>query len=228
LNKKFCVLYADSVQLVNFEPKKSVEFTMIDAQLDTLGNITAATYTHSASGFYAAMLRRRLKLEQEKTILKGIEKATPDWEIRDFKIDASNSETIKLNYSFSQRDLNPVLDRLVLSPLLCEMMSDHHFKASERLYPVDFGYAFENITIVKFTIPTKFVIHYLPENAAIKLPNNGGKFSYIVEASEGSILVKSQMLLNHAIYPPNEYKALKQLYDTELRKHAEQIILKKM
>ncbi len=228
LNKKFCVLYQDSINVIDFEPKKSIEYTEINVQLDSLGNISVGDYKNTASGYNGLSLKQRLDLEQEKGILKAIVNAIPNWDIRNFKIDTSSTDAIKLTYSFSDREVNDAsANRYLISPLLCEKMVVRHFKAPESIYPVDFAYPREYIAIVKFTLPKGFSVAQLPENISMKLPNNGGKYAYIIEVADGYIQVKSHLILNRTIYPPEEYKALKQVYDTKLKKHEELMILKR-
>ncbi|TYZ11988.1 hypothetical protein FY528_06470 [Hymenobacter lutimineralis] len=76
-------------------------------------------------------------------------------------------------------------------------------------------------------MPTGYEVEELPKSAAITLPDNGGRFQYVVAPTAGGLQVVSRISFNKAAYSAEEYANLREFYSLIVAKHAERIVLKK-
>jgi len=116
---------------------------------------------------------------------------------------------------------------IYLTPLAMWRISENPFKLEKREYPVDFGSPFDKVHSVKIVIPDGYVVEELPQSKAIALPNGMAKFLFNTSQLGNTINVISNFQINRAMYVPQEYDALRELYAQAVAKHAEQIVLKK-
>jgi hypothetical protein len=119
-------------------------------------------------------------------------------------------------------------ERIYFNPVMYNPQKENPFKNPERKFPVDFGALIEETNIVSYTIPTGYMVEEMPKSAKIALPDDGGRFTYIVGVSEeGKISISSKVALKKTMYFAEEYEVLRKFYDQIVQKHAEQIVLKK-
>jgi hypothetical protein len=67
----------------------------------------------------------------------------------------------------------------------------------------------------------------MPKSVSYRLPDNSVSISYALETSDNAIRILYRRNINKLVFLPTEYKDLKEIYDQMIKKHAEQIILKK-
>jgi len=137
------------------------------------------------------------------------------------------SESVKEQHEFTYTEGFGDATILYINPLIHLRIDENPFRLEERVYPVDFGKATERTLICKINIPENFIADELPKPKIILLPNNGGKFTYNVQAMGNIINVVSILTINQSLFSQMEYKSLREFYDLVVAKHAEQIVLKK-
>jgi hypothetical protein len=77
-------------------------------------------------------------------------------------------------------------------------------------------------------IPDGYVIDELPKSIIVKLNEAGdGQFEYRIAESGGTISMRSRIQLKRAYYKPAEYEMLREFFNLVVKKHNEQIVLKK-
>ena len=117
-------------------------------------------------------------------------------------------------------------DFIYLPPVLFSHFMDNPFKLKERLYPVDFPYPFMEQYILKLKLPENYSVEALPKSAHFALPDNAGGFQFsAVDKGNGQISVSSRIYINQLKYFPDEYPAIKELFDLAAEKFGEQIVL---
>lgn len=118
-------------------------------------------------------------------------------------------------------------DRISFNPFFLDPLTENPFKLNERSYPVDLGAASETRLTVVLNYPAKFEVASRPESVGMQLPLNGGQY-LINSIAEGGQLTFSQVLrLNRAIYQPNEYPYIKELFNKIMQSQKSEIIFKK-
>ncbi len=109
-----------------------------------------------------------------------------------------------------------------------EGYKENPFKSAERFYPVEMPYAMDEIYIFNMIIPEGYVLDELPQSIIIKLNEEGdGRFEYRISEAEGTISMRSRIELKRTYYAPDEYEMLREFFDLIVKKHNEQIVLKK-
>jgi hypothetical protein len=135
--------------------------------------------------------------------------------------------TEKYEISISNK-VNQIGNELYILPLLYNQNLNNPFKADERKYPIDFGYRIDRTVITNITIPDGYSVSALPSPSILKLQGAGG--SYMFEAVQfGQVIrVTSKFSITKTLFLPEEYPALRELYNQVIKKQSEPIILKKI
>jgi Domain of Unknown Function with PDB structure (DUF3857) len=175
--------------------------------------------------------RRKFVKEGKEKYIEEYKKKATNWQIDKTELenldDVTNSFVRKHDLTVS--DLATVAgERIYFNPIMYNPQKENPFKNPERKFPVDFGALIEETTIANYNIPEGYVVEEMPKSAKIALPDDGGRFTYIIGISaEGKISISSKVSLKKTMYFAEEYETLRKFYDQIVQKHAEQIVLKK-
>jgi hypothetical protein len=230
LNSRLCVLLKDTLRLAPIIPAKSTSVIIIDAQLDSLSQKISGQFVKTCNAYYSLDNRKDILEYGEKELLKEYNDKNPDWQIRKFYIENKDKsfEKFKLSFDFEDDVDNTKKEAVAIIPFFAEVISENPFKEKDRIYPINLFYPFDKIMLLKIKIPSGFNVSELPKSKSIILPNQAGKFSYIVEQDDSMISIKSQITISRTSFNPNEYESLKAFYDQIILKHAEQIVFKRI
>lgn len=116
---------------------------------------------------------------------------------------------------------------LIFNPMLYFAVTENPFKLPERKYPVNFPYPFEKNYIIKFTIPEGYSVDQMPKNEVISLPENFGKITFSSVVTGDILMVSCKFSILQSLFPFDKYSFIKQYFDILVRKHQEQVVLKK-
>ena len=119
-------------------------------------------------------------------------------------------------------------DMMYISPLTTSQQEENPFKLKDRAYPVDYGYAQDKFHYLKLTIPAGFSLESVPESLNISLPEEGGNYIYEVKQTGDFLTIIGHLKIHRSFYTPDEYPALRKLYDLMTAKQAEQLVFKKL
>lgn len=157
------------------------------------------------------------------------------WQVEDFQLsevkenglDQSDRPFVtKMKINTTEAAIQ-VDDFIYLSPMLYTYFGDNPFKVQERKFPVDFPYPFRQKLITKIEIPTSYIVEELPEKAQVKLSEDAGNFTYNIAQQGNHIQITCDIQVNQVVYYPEQYPAIKQMFDQIAEKLGEQIVLKK-
>lgn len=133
---------------------------------------------------------------------------------------------IIITYDFKMSEAKA--DVIYINPMFGEGYGKNLFKSAERSYPVEMPYATDQTYVFNMSIPEEYTIDELPKSMILKLNENGdGKFEYLISESNGSISMRSRVQLKRANFSPGEYDLLREFFNEIVKKHNEQIVLKK-
>ncbi len=119
-------------------------------------------------------------------------------------------------------------DKILFNPLLDERIASNKYTLENRQYPVNYNYPIAEVYTFTYTVPEGFQVESLPKSAALKLPDNSFAITYNIQNSGNIITMEYKRTINKIQFLPAEYKSLKGLYDELVKKHSEQVILKKI
>jgi hypothetical protein len=159
---------------------------------------------------------------------KSQSKQWGNFEVTDFSYQAVDSlekpfvEEYGLTFS---EEMNA--DVLYFSPFLIDRWQKNPFRSSKRNYPVDFGAALEEITLLEFEFPPAYEIDELPKSAALTLPQNGGRYLFNMTSLGNKIQMTSNLTLSKSVYSSDEYFLVRELFSRVVQNQQQQIVLKK-
>ena len=116
---------------------------------------------------------------------------------------------------------------IYLNPFMVERWETNPFKSKERQYPVDFGAPLETTFMLTLEYPEEFTVDELPINAAVGLPQNGGRYLFNLTNLGNKISMTSIVNLSKTVYSSGEYPALRELYNRIVQLHQSQIVFKR-
>jgi hypothetical protein len=192
--------------------------------------------TGSISGSYDgyAGLAYRNTLESEKSTgdyIKKLQENTKGLTINKYSItDQENiykpvSDTLQTEITENSELIG---DKIMFRPLLFEVMDKNRYTLEERKYPVNYSYPISEQYIFTYTIPEGYTVESLPPSVSLKMPDSSVSVSYTIKKADNKIKLEYSLNVNKILFLPDEYKALKDFYDQVVKKHAEQVILRKI
>jgi hypothetical protein len=114
------------------------------------------------------------------------------------------------------------------TPLLFERTKENPFKLEDRKFPVDFGYATEEIYRLTIDLPKNYQLDKAPKNEKVILPDESASFSFIFASDGSKMMITSKITVKKPVYTNEEYTYLRELFKNIVRKQSEQIVLKKI
>ncbi|MGN8069146.1 DUF3857 domain-containing protein [Mucilaginibacter sp. 22184] len=117
--------------------------------------------------------------------------------------------------------------RLVFNPFFWEKRTTNPFKLAERDYPVDWGMASDNRMVLNMHLPAQYAIETPPQVVAFALPNNGGMFATNFDSHDNEFSFSNITRFTKAIYFPEEYPYLKELYNKIVLTEKTDMVFKK-
>lgn len=227
LNGKGFIISEESPGWVSLSAPKSKIYANAELNFSSAGELTGKI-SITNDGYDAYALRRAYLKKGEADYIKDFSHGH-SWEISksSFENIKNISESVKEQHEFTHTESFGDAGILYINPLVHLQVDKNPFKLEERIYPVDFGKATERTLICKINIPENFVADELPKPKIVMLPNNGGKFTYNVQAMGNTINVISILTINQSLFSQVEYKSVREFFNLVVAKHAEQIVLKK-
>ncbi|WP_454803016.1 DUF3857 domain-containing transglutaminase family protein [Mucilaginibacter phyllosphaerae] len=117
--------------------------------------------------------------------------------------------------------------RMAFNPVIIDKLTNNPFKLQERSYPVDLGMPSSSRYILTMNLPEDYVIESSPQNVAISLPNQGGKFLTDVSSDGSRVIYSNVVQFNKSVYATEEYPYLKELYSKIIASEKAEIVFKK-
>ncbi len=180
------------------------------------------------SNLMAINYRNKKGDKDEDDLISDIEAENDDIEILNFR--ASNVDNLLKPvvemYKFEKEDgVELIADKMYITPLLFLATDENPFKLESREYPVDFGTPWQDKIVTSITIPDGYNVESVPEEVAIGLRDDLGKFIYSVKMSGNKIQVTSLFEINSGVVSATYYSELKGLFKELVAKQTEKIVL---
>jgi len=118
-------------------------------------------------------------------------------------------------------------DKIIFQPLLFERIEKNHYTLEDRKYPVNFNYPISETYVFEYTIPQGYEVESLPQSKVFKMHDSSINATYNVQSADNKISVLFKRDINKILFLPEDYANLKEIFNQFVKKHSEQIILKK-
>jgi hypothetical protein len=189
------------------------------------GKIRRQISNHNALSFR----QKYLDLTTEN-YLEKLEANHKNIEVSDYKRE-NGIEILKPiieTYAFKDtKSLEIIGNKMYLSPLIFDNVSENPFKQEKREYPVDFGYPMFDKFNINIDIPEGYTVETLPAAANLAMPENMGSFKYLISNTGNKIQVQITTEINTAIVTADYYESLKEFFKRMIDKQNEKIVLVK-
>jgi hypothetical protein len=208
--------------------QRYVNYHQVQLTMDERGGLKGKV--HQETGGYAGADHRETLLKKgEKKFMEDMAKTHEGWTIPNyaFKELETLHKPLTLDYEFTAPGADAPAATLYLNLVRQFSAERNPFVHEERRFPVDFAAPMDETLVFNITLPAGYEPEEMPKSAAVKLPEDGGLFTYQVATTPGNIQIMSRMNLRRAVYSAEEYTYLREFYSRMLAKHAEQIVLKK-
>ncbi len=206
--------------------EKAQEMRMFDVSID--GNKMNAKYSYLAGGYIASSIRQELKNDGKEKFIQALKKANSELDIKDVLFEEIENLEGNLKIGFNYAEEFEKEEIIYFNPMLLEgKITNNPFKSLTREYPIDFTKPIEVSYYLNFDIPAGYMVSETPKNLVVNLPDNEGKFSYLINVANGKLQISSKVIIKKTFFLSEEYEKLKQFYDKIVEKHSEQVVLKK-
>jgi hypothetical protein len=230
LNGVAVVILPTDYKIIEIIPnERNTELQSATMTLDDEG-LLKGTLMGSYAGYNGWYAKEEYKDQGEEKYLKEIKEEKTGWNIikATFSNQNSPTEAMKAEYELEISDQATVAGNMIyLKPMLTEGLTSNPFKTETRLFPIDFAMPLDETFLANITIPEGYEVAEKPESIAMSIPNNGGRFIYSVVVDGNLIKLNSRINIRKPVYVAEEYETLKNFYAHIIKKHAEQIVLKK-
>ncbi len=215
--------------IYSIKPQKALNRYSLKANLTADGSMSGkymARYTnHSAYVF-----RNKAKDKDDETQITNRESTFSGVEIDEYlvkNIDTHEGPVVEsFDYEFEE-GVDIIGDKMYLTPTLFLKTDENPFKLEKREFPVDFGFPVIDKYRFEISIPEGYVVESLPKPIAMALPEELGKFKYVIDNKNGKITLSITFDLNKAIVSSLHYGALKEYFNQIITKETEQVVLSK-
>jgi hypothetical protein len=215
---------------VDFTPdslleKKVTTFFVVSNEKGNLsGNV------QQIPGYYESYrLRSAIKEKGTPELVNEIKKGfNGETEIKDLFIDSLNNYDgpVTIRYDFDSKMAG---DEIVyINPMFGEGYKENPFKSVERFYPVEMPYTIDETFQLQMQLPAGYEVDELPQQLVVKLnEHDDGVFEYRITESNGTISLRSRLRIKRSLFEPDEYSKLREFFSIVVKKHSEQVVLKK-
>ncbi len=203
--------------------------TIVFAQLSAEGALTGRF--ESLDGGYSGLFDRRELQEGKKEkdyIQEGWLKQLTGAQLDSFEISQRDSVAAPLltKAHFSSTDHAQVSgDNIYFMPMLFGRREENPFKRPERTFPVDFAYTRKLMYTANIVLPEGYVVQEIPRNLVLEVPSQGVQFRRSCAVEGNTLQFTTQTHIRKVRFEPQEYKALRELFDRIVAAHAEQVVL---
>jgi hypothetical protein len=225
------VIDTESPAAVYFYPDSLIEqktTTVFVAADERQPGMLAGEFS-SQLGYYESLsIRDELKENGKDILLKRIKNSYGmDVDIRNINIDPIKIKDQPLSITYGFVFDSKAEGTMYVNPMLTLAITENYFKSAERAYPVEMPYASDEIYVFNLEIPKGYRVEEIPKSAKVKLNEIDGFFEYLVDVDEDVVRLRSRIKINKATFPPEDYQSLRDFFGFVVKKHAEQIVLKR-
>jgi len=200
--------------------------TQVFLDNDSAGGYSG-TYTRTLGVFESMEMRARMKREQPADFFENLRKSMPDYrQMGESGFDSLSTPEVPLCWHYAMR-YHFTQKTLYFNPILHERMNTNPLSDPERTYPVEMPYRVDNNYILTMDIPRGYAVDQLPRSVRYTLEDSSCSFEYRMSSDGKTIDLRMRMQLKKAIYPVDQYPALRDFFALVVQKEKEPIIFKK-
>lgn len=231
-NGSVIVMKKDKVELIE-ELKPNTKYKSVTQNKVTMtpDGTLEGVVKKTKSGYSAINFRKAFaRTNNEDAFLENLQNNQEGLTIESHKFENINDtyKSIEEEYQVSFDDKTEMAgDLIYLNPMINSAYTENPFKMKKRQYPVDYAIPIEETYMFQLTIPEGYTIESMPERTSFGLPDKATSFSYSAKQIGDMVTILSRVKITKTLFLENEYGPLKEFYNLIIKKHTEQIVLKK-
>ncbi len=213
----------------SIEPSKSRNRYSIKVNLAEDGSYSG-NYMSRMTQHKAYQFRKNIKDKDEVTRVSDRENSFSGIEIDNYELQNEDvyESYVAENFSFESDDTVDVIgDKMYIHPMFFMRSKENPFKQEKREFPIDFGYSYSDVYGFEIAIPEGYIVESMPKAVSYSLPDELGKFKYLLSNTGTKIQLSVTFEINRATIQALNYVALKEFFNQVIVKESEQIILVK-
>ncbi|WP_114752120.1 DUF3857 domain-containing protein [Pleomorphovibrio marinus] len=133
-----------------------------------------------------------------------------------------------LDISYSEQKPLTDTEKMFITPFALKRWDNNPFQATDRTFPVDFNYTFNDRYSAKINIPEGYEVDDFPESISAALPNGALSFSYAITQMDRVLTVTASVSLKETLIPAVSYADLKYFMEIITSKLNEPVVIKVM
>lgn len=151
-----------------------------------------------------------------------------NYEIRNAKVDNQLEEKNMVNITFQSFLKDASREELIIfNPFQISEFSKNPFTQEYRVFPVDFGFTFNETYTANLTIPDGYELDDYPANESITIEGSPVGFNYQTENLGGVFKITARLEVKNPLIQPARYGDLKFFMESVASKLAAPVVLKK-
>jgi hypothetical protein len=151
-----------------------------------------------------------------------------NYEIRNAKVDDQLEEKNMVNITFQSFLKDASREELIIfNPFQISEFSKNPFTQEYRVFPVDFGFTFNETYTANLTIPDGYELDDYPANESITIEGSPVGFNYQTENLGGVFKITARLEVKNPLIQPARYGDLKFFMESVASKLAAPVVLKK-
>ncbi|SDS81352.1 Transglutaminase-like superfamily protein [Mucilaginibacter mallensis] len=215
---------------MNSTQQRIIRTSALDLTLQPDGKLKG-TMVQYLFGYAAYEERKAIKkFNSVDEYVENLDERSPKFKILNSEISNLDSLDMPLveKYEIEIKKYDDLYkDRLVFNPYITDHITRNPYRLQERNYPIDRGMPLtERFTLVVH-LPDNYIVDTPPQDISIGLPNKGGLFETLYQASDNSFTFSHIIQFNKAIYSSEEYAYLKELFNKIILSEKAPMTLKK-
>jgi hypothetical protein len=210
-------------------PQKEKSMQTLDLTLDENGKLKG-TLTKYSIGYEAYIKRVAIKkYNSTDEYVEKLNAESPKLKILKSEISGLDSldQPLTEKYEIEFDAYNKLANNLSFNPFFWDRIKTNPFKLDERSFPVDRGMALDERLTLIIHLPAQYTIEAPPQNFAVALPNNGGKFLTNYQPDDNMFTFSNIIQLNRPVYSSEEYPYLKEFYNKIIQSEMSEMVFKK-
>lgn len=163
---------------------------------------------------YKALQKKQSYYTNTSDYLDPIKNNTKKYEVHHISVKSSNINSNKFEdrKEITINDLELIDNKIYFNPFIETFFNQNPFKLQNRTYPIDFGYNDSFNYYLSLTLDESHKLIDYPKNEVIKFSDNSAGVSFSISEVNNKILVNFKLYFKEAIYSPENYQAIKNLF----------------
>ena len=232
LNHRAFVANPDNPHWIDVQGGKANRIVVTEMTLGEDGMADVALKSRLL-GYYAVSGRDQLEEmenDNEFPLMEDILEAFPEAEMDKHGVEETEEESGPLNFNMALKIPigQPIDDFLYVQPIICPVFEKGLADVEQRLYPVDFGYPWQQRYITKIKLPEGYVADELPTSQRLVSPDKTMSCTFAVDDQlPGVISLTFTVNCRKTVYPAAEYATLRNMFKMIIDLQETTLVLKR-